>query len=143
MLDQVFKGVTKVGLLVVAAVSAAQAGSLTVRFSGLEKEGGSAMFSVANSREVFESGDQTTFAAAVPVESGEAVATFAAVPPGEYAVKVFHDEDGNQKLDIGWRGPKEGYGFSNNVMGLMSPPDFDDAKFEHTDADQVIEIKAR
>ncbi len=38
--------------------------------------------------------------------------------------------NGNKKLDKNFLGiPKEQYGFSNNVMGRMSPPTFDQAKF--------------
>ena len=49
---------------------------------------------------------------------------------GEYAVTLFVDLDGNKKLNKNFLGiPKEQYGFSNNVMGKMSPPTFDQAKF--------------
>ena len=49
---------------------------------------------------------------------------------GEYAVTLFVDLDGNTKLNKNFLGiPKEQYGFSNNVMGRMSPPTFDQAKF--------------
>ena len=52
------------------------------------------------------------------------------VPYGEYAVTLFVDFNGNKKLDKNFLGiPKEQYGFSNNVMGKMSPPTFDQAKF--------------
>ena len=52
------------------------------------------------------------------------------LPYGEYAVTLFVDFNGNQKLDKNFLGiPKEQYGFSNNVMGRMSPPTFDQAKF--------------
>ena len=49
---------------------------------------------------------------------------------GEYAISLFVDSNGNKKLDKNFFGiPKEQYGFSNNVMGRMSPPTFDQAKF--------------
>jgi len=52
------------------------------------------------------------------------------LPYGEYAVTLFVDFNGNKKLDKNFLGiPKEQYGFSNNVMGIMSPPTFDQAKF--------------
>ena len=52
------------------------------------------------------------------------------LPYGEYAVTLFVDLDGNKKLNKNFLGiPKEQYGFSNNVMGRMSPPTFDQAKF--------------
>ena len=57
------------------------------------------------------------------------------LPCGEYAVTLFVDFNGNKKLDKNFLGiPKEQYGFSNNVMGKMSPPTFDQAKFVITGA---------
>ena len=52
------------------------------------------------------------------------------LPYGEYAFTLFVDFNGNKKLDKNFLGiPKEQYGFSNNVMGKMSPPTFNQAKF--------------
>ncbi|MCP1335524.1 DUF2141 domain-containing protein [Hyphomicrobiales bacterium FT118] len=48
---------------------------------------------------------------------------FFRLPPGEYAVIVFHDENDNGLLDTGIFGvPVEGYGFSNNAEGFLSAP---------------------
>ena len=53
---------------------------------------------------------------------------------GEYAIAVFVDLNGNGKMDKNFFGiPKEQYGFSNNVMGRMSAPTFDQAKFTITE----------
>ena len=52
------------------------------------------------------------------------------LPNGEYAISLFVDFNGNKKIDKNFFGiPKEQYGFSNNVMGRMSAPTFDQAKF--------------
>lgn len=52
------------------------------------------------------------------------------LPYGEYAITLFIDFNGNKKFDKNFLGiPKEQYGFSNNVMGRMAPPTFDQAKF--------------
>jgi uncharacterized protein (DUF2141 family) len=125
------------------AARSQQAGVLKIRFSGLEQTGGALLFSVADSREVFESEDRTQLVAEVPVAGAEGIAVFEKLAPGEYAVKVFHDANGNRKLDIGLMGPKEKYGFSNDVMGFMGPPDFDDAKFLFDGSDMTVDIKAR
>jgi len=51
------------------------------------------------------------------------------LPPGNYAVKLFQDENENGKLDTNVIGiPSEAYGFSNNG-GSMGQPDFEEAKF--------------
>lgn len=50
------------------------------------------------------------------------------VPPGKYAVMVYHDENGNGKRDISSNGAsRERMGFSNNVsLPGGSRPSFDD-----------------
>lgn len=48
---------------------------------------------------------------------------FFQLPPGDYAVLVFHDENDNGVLDKSRSGrPTEGYGFSNNAEGFFSAP---------------------
>lgn len=52
------------------------------------------------------------------------------LPFGEHAITLFVDFNGNKKIDKNFLGiPKEPYGFSNNVIGNMSAPTFDQAKF--------------
>lgn len=59
-----------------------------------------------------------------------AICQFHDIPPGTYAVAVFHDENANGKLDKNFLGiPREGYGASNNVRPKMSAPAFKDAAF--------------
>ena len=70
-----------------------------------------------------------------------AQAVFSVIPQRTYAVMVFHDENGNGKLDKNLVGiPKEGYGASNNPAKKMRPPTFDEAKFSLT-PDQSVEVK--
>jgi uncharacterized protein (DUF2141 family) len=57
---------------------------------------------------------------------------FAAVPAGDYAVTLYHDENGNGKFDSNFIGyPLEGYGFSNNAKAQFSAPSFDETKFHY------------
>lgn len=52
------------------------------------------------------------------------------VPAGDYAIKLYHDANGNGQFDTNNFGiPTEDYGFSNNASGMMGPPSWDDAKF--------------
>src|SRR5690242_6852886 len=54
----------------------------------------------------------------VKASPGRCVAVFERVPPGTYAISVIHDSNRNEKLDTNFFGvPKEGFGFSNDVMG--------------------------
>jgi uncharacterized protein (DUF2141 family) len=50
------------------------------------------------------------------------------VPPGDYAVSVIHDENGNGRLDKFVGIPREGFGFSRNPRMRMGPPRFDECR---------------
>lgn len=70
-----------------------------------------------------------------------AQAVFSDIPQGTYAVVVFHDENGNGKLDKNLvEIPKEGYGASNNPAKKMRPPTFNEAKFS-LNSTQTVEVK--
>jgi uncharacterized protein (DUF2141 family) len=48
---------------------------------------------------------------------------------GDYAVAVYHDANGNGRLDRNRMGmPVEMSGFSNDAQGFMGPPSFDAAR---------------
>lgn len=66
---------------------------------------------------------------ALRATSGTRSVVFMQLPPGQYALIVFHDENDNGRLDENaWGVPTEGYGFSNNAQGLLGAPSFDAAK---------------
>ena len=68
-------------------------------------------------------------------------ATFS-VEPGDYAIAVYHDENGNGKMDKRVFGiPKEPYGFSNNFRPTMSAPKFNDCRFSVGDSGKTVRIQ--
>ena len=51
--------------------------------------------------------------------------------PGRYAVRAFHDVDGDGKLSVNPFGaPTEPVAFSNNARPMMGPAAWTDAAFE-------------
>ncbi|HEX6224654.1 MAG TPA: DUF2141 domain-containing protein [Chryseolinea sp.] len=64
--------------------------------------------------------------------SGDSITVvFENLKPGRYAISVLHDANKNKDLDKNKLGiPKEGFGFSNNVIGAMGPPSFERAQFD-------------
>lgn len=53
------------------------------------------------------------------------------LPDGTYALSVFHDENGNGKLDTNYIGiPKEAFAFSMNPKVFFGPPSFKKARFK-------------
>lgn len=69
--------------------------------------------------------------------------TFTGVNAGDHAVKVFHDVDGNGKLDTNWMGmPRESYGFSRDAMGSFGPPTWEQARVPVRQA-TVLHVRLR
>jgi uncharacterized protein (DUF2141 family) len=61
--------------------------------------------------------------------------------PGQYAIILFHDENGNGKLDLNALGvPTEPYGFSNNVQGFLGPPAFKEAIMQVNTGDKAVGV---
>ena len=70
----------------------------------------------------------------VPASAGTVKVRFANLNPGDYAVAVFHDRNGNEKLDANLLGvPSEPYGFSVVTGTLSGPPAWKDVKFNLPD----------
>jgi|SRR5579884_628912 len=75
------------------------------------------------------------------ITAGHASCEFPDVPAGTYAISVFHDENGNGRLDTNWLGiPREGVGASNNPKPRMGPPKFGAAKFQNSGASVDMQI---
>jgi uncharacterized protein (DUF2141 family) len=67
--------------------------------------------------------------------------TLSNLKPGNYAVRYYHDENLNGKMETNLFGkPTEGYGFSNNVTGKFGPPPFEKWLFR-IDGDKKIILK--
>lgn len=59
--------------------------------------------------------------------------SFDALPLGNYAAAVIHDENRNKKLDTMLGIPREGFGFSRNPAIGFGPPRFSAARFKLDD----------
>jgi len=58
---------------------------------------------------------------------------------GKYAVRYFHDENLDGKMNTNLIGiPKEGYGFSNNATGNFGPPPFEKWLFEISGDKKIV-----
>jgi uncharacterized protein (DUF2141 family) len=64
------------------------------------------------------------------------------IASGEYAVAVYADINGNNKLDSNFLGiPKEPIGMSRNAKGRFGSPSFADAAFKITDGVNTMSIQ--
>ncbi len=75
----------------------------------------------------------------LPAQKGAMTVRFEAVPPGTYAVAIFHDSNSNHELDTNAFGmPTEDYAFSNNARGVFGPPKFEKASFTFSGALSLV-----
>jgi uncharacterized protein (DUF2141 family) len=113
-----------------AAKPRATGGQVLVKVTGFRSERGKVFVALWRGKKDFPgtppAGSPT---ASVNIVKGVAEAKFVAVPPGVFAVTVFHDEDGDGELKTNFIGiPKEGIGFSRDARGRFGPPSWDAAK---------------
>lgn len=131
-----------ISLVALAAASSAAAADLTVTFDVAEPKG-AVMVALFNSEAAYD-GDKQTAANMAPVAGNQASVTFKDLPPGRYAVKSFHDVNGDGKMGTNPLGmPTEPFGFSNNAPVRMGPPAWADAAFDvgAAGAAQTISLK--
>lgn len=79
-----------------------------------------------------------------PAVEGETTVTIDNVPPGVYAVQLFHDRKNTGRLARGAFGvPKESIGFSNDAPLGLHGPKFSRAAFTHGEDPQTITVTLR
>ena len=85
------------------------------------------------------------FAEAIaPIETEGTLDVEIKIPKGTYAITIFHDENGDAKLNTNFVGiPKEPFGFSNNPKMMFGPPNFKEASFDFKEEGQQIGIELK
>ncbi len=116
----------------------------TVTVTGIESATGTIQIAFYdNADEYLDEVKVACSAIATVTEDGSISFTMNDCPQGIFAAALYHDVNGNGKMDKNILGiPKEPYGFSNNVMGTFGAPSFDKAKFDTRKVDK-IEIALR
>lgn len=128
-------------LIVVISCSklSAQDVSLTVQIEKLKKLEGKVMIAVYDKEDSFL--DQAVTGGIVAATANSVSYSFSDLEEGVYAISIFHDVNGNGKLDTNFVGiPTEPYAFSNNAKGMFGPPNFADCKFEFNGSKQQLII---
>jgi len=88
------------------------------------------MISVFDSQAGYDAGKPVRVAAA-PVKGTDTATLFHGLPAGRYAVKAFHDIDGDGQMAVNPFGmPSEPFAFSNDAVGSMGPASWDQAAFD-------------
>ncbi len=123
----------------------AKVATLSIQVQGFRSEKGFARAALFQKEDGFpgESG-KAFLRIEAPIRNGVVTLVFRDVPEGTYAVSVMHDELTNGTLDVSPLGiPREGFCASNDAMGLLGPPSFEQARFDLNQSEQRIELKMR
>ena len=105
---------------------------------------GMVMVALYDSASAFDGGSARPVAAtAVSASGSRVVATFENLPAGDYAMKAFHDVNGDGEMNTNPFGmPVEPYAFSNNAVGNMGPARWSAAHFAVSgETTQTISIR--
>jgi len=136
-----FKAIFFSVVLFISGSSQMRNAQLTVRIVGIEELKGNIMLVICDQKDHFLS-DEFYKSEIIPVRDNNYVTATWDIPPGEYAISVYHDINSDEELNANFIGiPREPYGFSNNAKGTFGPPDYEEAKFMLTASGLVKEIK--
>jgi uncharacterized protein (DUF2141 family) len=131
------KIITTIAFFICSLLSA-QNVNLTVSVSGLKNDTGVLKVGLYNSEGTFLKIPYKSIPS--QIKGNLATVVFEGIPKGEYAISSYQDENSNGKLDRNEMGiPSEGVACSNNAIGFMGPPRYQDAKF-NIDKDLKINL---
>jgi uncharacterized protein (DUF2141 family) len=126
------KAILLAGLVFSAAVSAAESPNLRVIATNIQSNEGQIVVWVYDNKDNWLSDRYRTFKTVKVAgnRAGDSVTLELLLPPGEYALSVFHDLDSDTRLKSNFMGiPKEPAALSNNAKPKFGPPKYKDAVF--------------
>jgi uncharacterized protein (DUF2141 family) len=101
--------------------------TLTINVKKLPSSKGKLLVGIYSKKEGFRDESKTYRNITIKANEGNMTVVVADLPPGKYAIAIYHDANENGKLDKNFLGiPTEKYGFSNDAMGSFGPPDYED-----------------
>ena len=119
-------------LLPMLAVAASQPASSTleVEIDGLRSARGVIQACLTRDRANFPDCAKDKAAIRRTAKIGSSELVFTGVPPGDYALMLFHDENANSRLDTLFGIPREGFGFSRNPVVRFGAPRYEKVDIE-------------
>ena len=107
--------------------------TISVNVYNVHSASGDIKAAIYGSDDAFLTYDGAIKAGSASAQTGKVTLKIENLSKGEYALAVFHDENGNGKLDTNWLGfPKEKVAFSKGKMRSFGPPRYEDCTFTIT-----------
>jgi uncharacterized protein (DUF2141 family) len=129
-------------VVLAAAAPLAQAADLTIHVDNVQSASGHIMLALYDGAASFLKRPART--ASVPASAGSTTIVLKDLAPGDYGFALYHDANGNGKLDTNPMGiPIEPLAFSNDAQGRMGPPAFDAVKLAVPAAGSTVSVKLR
>lgn len=114
-----------------AAIAQDGTANLSLTFTGIETQEGAVMGVLFDSEEAYNGKGAPVRQVMIKADKAEIATQLSGLKPGRYAIKSFHDIDGDTKMSTNPFGmPIEPFAFSNNAAGNMGPAKWADAAFE-------------
>ncbi|MBD1846926.1 DUF2141 domain-containing protein [Cyanobacteria bacterium FACHB-63] len=131
------------GLMISTIAQAQSTSNLKIVVNGIQRQQGQVCVSLfAGSQGFPDKSDRAVRAQCVPVEKGRTAVTFQNLALGNYAIAVYHDRNGNGRLDRNFVGiPTEGFGFSRNPVIRTGAPRFSEAAVFVAGTDTTAQIQ--
>jgi len=121
----------------------AQKVTVTVVVEDITFESGSVNIGIFDTDSTFQSKQEPYAEASASVSDTSNIKAIIELPPGIYAIAVYHDENEDNQLNKKKMGiPEEGVGFSGTIKSKIRPPKFKEASF-HLKNDTTIYIALR
>ena len=118
-------------LLIFFAAKLAAQHEISVNVLNVPSSDGKISVALYNKDDSFLKFEEVYASASSMAKTGQTQVLLKDIPNGNYAIALFHDRNGNNKLDTNWMGiPKEKVAFSNAKMKLFGPPSFEECNFE-------------
>jgi uncharacterized protein (DUF2141 family) len=136
-------------LILASGAKAELKSTLTIEIAGLKTQKGDVCFKLFSRSFGFPDTDQNAVmrrCVKLPEKPTEAPLklTLKDISSGSYAIAVFHDVNGDRKLNRNTKGiPTEGYGFSNNPNTRQDLTRYGDCVFLLAGANETIKIKMK
>lgn len=130
-------------LPLLGTASAPEPVRLEIALTGLRSTAGDIRLCVWHSPKRFPGGKCEGEGQQLVFPASTQVAVSVPLAPGDYAVSLLHDENGNGKLDKNLLGiPKEGVGFSQNPRLAFGPPTYAATRFDvESNTTETIKLK--
>lgn len=130
--------ITGLLLFLISAMGFAQH-NLSLTIDGISSSDGNVCVAIYKDQKSFLKFDKVYKMGSEKAVKGNTFIQINDIAEGNYAVAVFHDENGNKELDTNMLGiPKESVAFSNAKMKMFGPPKFDECAFKIASNTEII-----